>query len=97
MRRDQKSLKLSNSMTWSDPNCPTKGTYLAMIFLLKKCVKYHDIFLNFYLIYFGYNTAYITDYEELMLGLDQTVAELSTTLSLFNRPGVARAVLQSPP
>ena len=68
--RGQKSLKLSNSMTWSDQNCPTKGAYLAMIFLLKKCVKFRDIFINSYFIYFGYNTAYITDYEELLLSLD---------------------------
>ena len=78
----QKSLKLSNSMTWSDQNCPTKGAYLAMIFLLKKCVKFRDIFINSYFINFGYNTAYITDYEELLLSLDQTVTQLSTTLSL---------------
>ena len=68
--RGQKSLKLSNSMTWSDQNCPTKGAYLAIIFLLKKCVKFRDIFINSYFINFGYNTAYITDYEELLLSLD---------------------------
>ena len=29
--RGQKSLKLSNSMTWSDQNCPTKGAYFERI------------------------------------------------------------------
>ena len=32
--------------------------------------------------HFGYNTAYITYYEELLLNLDQTVTQLNTTLSL---------------
>ena len=50
--RGQKSLKLSNSMTWSDQNCPTKGVYLAMIFLLKIFVKIFDIFINSHFIYF---------------------------------------------
>ena len=51
--RGQKSLKLSNSMTWSDQNCPTKCAYFAMIFLLKKCVKLCNIFMNSDLIFFG--------------------------------------------
>ena len=51
-----------------------------MIFLLKKCLKLRDIFINSYFIYFGYNTAYITDYEELLLSLDQTVTQLITIL-----------------
>ena len=38
--RGQNSLKLSNSMTWSDQNCPPKGEFFAMIFLLKKCIKF---------------------------------------------------------
>ena len=78
----QKILKLSNSMTWSDQNCPTKGTYFAMIFSPEKFVKFCDIFINSSFIYIGYNTAYITDYEELLFSLDQTDTQLSTTLSL---------------
>ena len=35
-----------------------------------------------YFIYSRYNTAYITDHEELLFSLDQTVTHLSTTLSL---------------
>ena len=53
-----------------------------MIFLLKRCVKLCEIFINSYFIYFGYNMAYITDYEELLFSLDQTVTQLSTTLNL---------------
>ena len=64
-------------MTWSDQNCPTKGVYSAMIFLLKKCVKLCNIFIDSYFIYFGYNTASITDYEELLFSLDQTDTQLS--------------------
>ena len=60
LARGQKSFELSNSMTWSDQNCPTKGVYFAMIFLLKTCVKLCDIFINSYFIYFGFNTSYIT-------------------------------------
>ena len=80
--RGQKSLKPSNSMTWSDQNCPTKGAYFAIIFLLKQGVKFSYIFINSYLIYFGYNTAYIADYEELLFSLDQNVTQLNKTLSL---------------
>ena len=69
-------------MIWSDQNCPTKGAYFAMIFLLKKCVKFIDIFINSYFIHSGYNTAYMTDHEELLFSLDKTVTQLSTTLSL---------------
>ena len=64
--RRQKILRLSNSMTWFDQNCPMKGTYFAMIFLPKKFVKFCDIFKNSSFIYLGYNTAYITYYEELL-------------------------------
>ena len=53
-----------------------------MIFLLEKCVKFCDIFINTYFIYVEYKTAYITDYEELLLSRDQTVTQLITTLSL---------------
>ena len=53
-----------------------------MILLLKKCVNFFNIFMSSYLIYSGYNTAYITDYEALLLSLDQTVTQLITTLSL---------------
>ena len=80
--RGQKSLKLSNRMACSDQNCPTKGAYFAIIFLLEKYVKFCDIVINSSFIHFGYNTAYITDYEELLFSLDQTVTQLSTTLSL---------------
>ena len=82
MIRGQKSLKLYNSMTWSDQNCPTNGVYFSMNFLLEKYIKFRDIFINSYFIYFGYNTAYITDYEQLLFSLDQTDTQLSTTLSL---------------
>ena len=53
MTRGQKSLKLFNSMTWSDQNCPTKGAYIAMIFLLEKCVTICDIFINSYFFILG--------------------------------------------
>ena len=69
-------------MTWSDQICPTKGAYFAMIFLLEKCVKFCDIFINSYFIYVEYKTAYMTDQEELLLSLDQTVRQLITALSL---------------
>ena len=39
--------------------------------------KIWDIFLKCYFIYFGYNTAYITDYEELLFSLDKTVTWLN--------------------
>ena len=79
--RGQKSLKLSNSITWSDQNCLRKGAYFAIIFLLEKCVKFRDTFRNPFFIYFWYNTAYITYYEELLFSLDQTITQLNTTLS----------------
>ena len=69
-------------MTWSDQNCPMKDAYFAMIFLLEKCVTFCDIFKNSSFIYFGYNAAFITNYEELLFSLDQTVKQLNTTLSL---------------
>ena len=53
-----------------------------MIFLLENCVKFRDIFINSYFFHYGYNKAFITDYEELLFSLDQTVSQLSTTLSL---------------
>ena len=81
LARGQKSLKLSDSMTWSDQNCPTKRTYFAMNFLLEKCVKFCNIFINSYFIYFGYNTPYVIDYKELLFSLYQTVTQLSTTQS----------------
>ena len=68
-------------MTWSNQNCPTKGAYFFNDFLAKKCIKFCEIFLNSCIIYFGYNTAYITDYEELLFSLDKTVTQLSTTRS----------------
>ena len=80
--RGQKSLTLSNSMTWSDQNCPTKGAYFEMIFLLEKSVKFCDIFINSNFIYFRHNTVYITYYEELLFSLDQIVTQQITTLSL---------------
>ena len=80
--RGQTSLKLSNSMTWSDQNCPTKGAHFAMIFLLKKCLKFCNSFINSYFIHFGYNTSYITYHEELLLIPDKTFTQLNTTLSL---------------
>ena len=46
--RGQKSFKLSNSMSWSDQHCPTKGAYFAMIYLLKKCIKFCKFFINSY-------------------------------------------------
>ena len=56
---------------------------MAINFLAEKVRKilrhFHKLF---YLIYFGYNTSYITDYEELLLSLNQTVTQLCTTLSL---------------
>ena len=74
--------KLSNSMTWWDQNGPTKGTYFAIILLLEKYVKFCNIFMNSYFICFGYNTAYITNYKEILFSQDQTVTHLITTLSL---------------
>ena len=53
-----------------------------MIFLLKKCVEFCNIFINSCIIYFRYNPAYITDFDDLLFSLDQTVTHLSTTLSL---------------
>ena len=50
--RGPKNLKLSNSITWSDQNCPTKGAYFAMFCLLTGKVRiilrhFHKLF--FYL------------------------------------------------
>ena len=68
-------------MTGSDQNCPTKGAYFAMIFLLKKCVKLSDIFINpYFFIWVQYS--FIKDYEELLFSLEPTVTQISTTLSL---------------
>ena len=53
-----------------------------MVFLLKKCVKFCNIFIKSNFFKFGYHTACITDYEALLLSLDQIVAQLSTTFSL---------------
>ena len=77
--RGKKSLQLSNSMTWSEQNCPTKGAYFS---LLEKCLKFCQIFKNSIFRYFGYNTACITYYEELLFSIDQTITQLSTTPSL---------------
>ena len=44
-----------------------------MISVLEKCVKCCDIFINSYFIYFGYNTAYITEYGELDEELEEVL------------------------
>ena len=43
LRRGQKSLKLSASMTWSDQNCPTKDVYFEMIFWLGNFATFRNI------------------------------------------------------
>ena len=55
--RGQKSLKLSNSMTWWDQNYFSKGAYFAMIFCLKKCVKFCDIHMT--IICFTFSTIWL--------------------------------------
>ena len=40
--RGKTSLKLSNSIAWSNKNCPTKGAYFELVFLLGKCVNFCD-------------------------------------------------------
>ena len=44
--RGPKSQKLSNSMTWLDQNCPTKGAFFGMFYFMGKCVICHNIFMT---------------------------------------------------
>ena len=66
--RGPESLKLSNSMTWSDQNCPAKRRIFCNNFLLGQCVIFCNIFLNYF--FKKYNTVHITDNEELLYSLD---------------------------
>ena len=49
--RGPESWKLSNSMTWSDQNCPTKDAYFAIFFLTGKVrnILRHFLKVLFYL------------------------------------------------
>ena len=79
--RGPESLKLSNSMTWSDHNCLTKGAYFAMFFTGKV-----GIFLqNFQKIFFLFILGTVQFISQIMRNLSSVWTKKSKSLATIGQ------------